>query len=152
MTSPETAAQPEFTLRRNVTAPRDRVWRAWTDPAELTHWHHPAKVSTPLDTIVLDVRESGAYHYTMVNDENGDEYPTAGTYLLVDEGKRLVFTWGLPEDDPAESPVVSVDLAPSGDATEVILHVRGIAGEPGDDNVYDGWTEALENLAAHLEP
>ncbi|VXB97983.1 SRPBCC family protein [Pseudoclavibacter sp. 8L] len=150
MTSPEAVAQPEFTLHRSVGAPRDRVWRAWTDPDELTLWHHPVGVSTPRDSIAVDVREGGTYRYTMVNDENGEEYPTAGTYLLVSEPDRLVFTWGSPDDDPAESPVVAVDFTASGDETELALHVRGIAGEPGDDNVYDGWTQALENLARHV--
>ncbi|MGO2751200.1 MAG: SRPBCC family protein [Pseudoclavibacter sp.] len=152
MTSPESAAQPEFTLNRTVDASRERVWRAWTHADELTSWHHPSQVSTPRETIVLDVREGGSYRYTMVNDENGDEYPTGGTYLLVAEPERLVFTWGLPDDDPARSPVVAVTLAPDGEGTEVTLQVRGIPGEPGDDNVYDGWSQALENLATHLTP
>ena len=150
MTSPEAVAQPEFTLHSSVGAPRERVWRAWTDPDELTLWHHPAGVSTPRDSIVVDVREGGTYRYTMVNDEDGAEYPTAGTYLLVSEPDRLAFTWGSPDDDPAESPVVPVDFTAGGDETELALHVRGIAGEPGDDNVYDGWTQALENLASHV--
>lgn len=152
MTSPEAVAQPEFTLHRTVAAPRERVWRAWTDADELTLWHHPARVSTPRDSIAVDVREGGTYRYTMVNDEDGEEYPTAGTYLLVSEPERLVFTWGSPDDDPAESPVVAVDLTASGGGseTEVALHVRGIPGEPGDDNVYDGWSQALENLAGHV--
>jgi len=152
MTSPEAVAQPEFALSRTVAAPRERVWRAWTDADDLSHWHHPVSVSTPRETINLDVREGGAYAYTMVNDDTGDEYPTAGTYLLVAEPERLVFTWGSPDDDPAASPVVSVDLT-TGDHetdTEVALHVRGIPGQPGDDNVYDGWMQALDNLAAYL--
>ena len=52
---------------------------------------------------------------------------------------------------PAHAPpVVAVDFTASGDETELALRVRGIAGEPGDDNVYDGWTQALENLASHV--
>ena len=35
--------------------------------------------------------------------------------------------------------------------TELVLHLRGIAGEPGDGFVYDGWDEALTNFALHVE-
>ena len=38
-----------------------------------------------------------------------------------------------------------------GEQTEFVLHLRGIAGEPGDGFVYDGWDEALTNFALHVE-
>ncbi len=141
---------PEFTLTRTLDAPIQRIWEAWTDPDQLARWHHPVGVSTPRESISVDLREGGSYAYTMVVDETGETYPTAGIYLTVDPPHRLVFTWGTPEDPKEDQPVISLSLASTGNGVELTLHVRGIAGEPGDDHVYDGWSEALDSLENHL--
>lgn len=135
-----------FTIRRLLACPRERVWRAWTDPDALTHWHHPRGVVTPRETIIVDLRVGGSYSYTMVNVETGTHYPTAGIYLEVSPPERLVFTWGEPGQSPEDAPVVSVTLNEREAGTELVLHLRGLAGRPGDGSVYDGWVEALAAL------
>ena len=50
-------------------------------------------------------------------------------------------------------PLITVELAEhgvSGDQTHLTFHLRGIAGAPGDDNVHDGWSEALDLFAERL--
>lgn len=50
-------------------------------------------------------------------------------------------------------PLITVDLAEhgaAGEQTRMTLHLVGHAGAPGDDNVYDGWSEALELLAERM--
>ena len=80
---------------------------------------------------------------------DGTEYPTVGTYREVSPPARLVFTWGSPGDADEAMPLITLDLAehgPAGEQTLLTFHLDGHAGEPGDDNVYDGWSEALELL------
>ncbi|MGO1769125.1 MAG: SRPBCC family protein [Microbacterium sp.] len=140
---------PEFSLTRTLDAPRELVWRAWTDEAELVHWLHPFGVST--HSVAFDVREGGRYRYTMVNDTTGEEYPTGGTFLEVDPIERLVFTWADPAAPTEQAPVVTLTLTEQGERTELVFHLRGIAGAPGDDGVHDGWDEALTNLERRLD-
>jgi uncharacterized protein YndB with AHSA1/START domain len=141
----------QFTITRTFDAPRNLIWKAWTDPNEVQHWWHPRGVSTPREKVSLDVRAGGSYSYLMVNDANGEEYPTAGTYLEVVEPERLVFTWGSP-DDPAETqPVITVTLTDRGEQTEMVFTLVGLDGKPGDGFVYDGWASAFEVLDEHLE-
>lgn len=90
-------ATAEFTITRIFDAPRDLVWQAWTDPDEAARWWHPEGVSSPREHVTIDPRVGGTYRYLMINDENGAEFPTGGTYLEVDEPKKLVFTWGIRE-------------------------------------------------------
>ncbi|WP_375091238.1 hypothetical protein ACDZ29_12250 [Peribacillus sp. RS7] len=45
---------------------------------------------------------------------------------------------------PLISPVVTLTLTVHGDRTEMIFHLRGFAGHPGDQYVYDGWSDALD--------
>ena len=81
----------------------------------------------------------------------GAEYPTVGVYREVDPPKRLVFTWASPGDPDDTAPLITVDLRElDGDRTEMLFHLKGIAAEPGDENVYDGWDSAFDLLAEQL--
>lgn len=135
-------SEPEFTITRTLNARYELVWRVWIEEKELASW----LPSTPLETISFDVREGGRYRYTMVNIETGEEYPTGGVFLDVVPFERLVFTWGYPDDPIEKSPVVTLTLIAHGDSTEMIFHLRGFAGHPGDQYVYDGWSEALDKI------
>ncbi|MEY8565073.1 SRPBCC domain-containing protein [Corynebacteriaceae bacterium 7-707] len=151
-TSPTT---PEFTITRTFRAPRELVWRAWTEKKELAAWFAPFGVST--NSVSVDLRVGGRYAYTMVNDSTGEEYPTGGEYLEITPTERLVFTWGDPDAPVDSAPVVSLTFTDvgqdgqDGQDTELVFHLRGIAGRPGDDHVHDGWDQALTNLGSHLE-
>ncbi|WP_024796120.1 SRPBCC family protein [Tomitella biformata] len=140
----------EFTITRTFDAPREILWQAWTDPDEAPLWWHPRGVSTPRESVHFDFHVGGRYRYTMVNDATGEEYPTGGQYLEIDEPSRLSFTWGLPDDPVEDSPVVTVTLVALGDKTEMTFHLRGIGGTPGDGNVYDGWDSAFDLLLERL--
>lgn len=147
-----TTTKPGFTIDRVFDAPRELVWRTWTDPEEAPYWLHPRGITTPRESVDYDVRAGGRYRYTMVA-QDGATYPTVGTYREVTPPERLVFTWGSPGDPDEEMPVITVELAEHGAAgaqTRMTFNLQGIAGQPGDDNVYDGWAEALELLAERL--
>lgn len=146
----EPTPAPEFTITRTLDAPRELVWRAWTEEKELAHWLYPNGVRTPPESIAFDVRKGGRYSYTMIAANTGEEFPTGGVFLEVLPVERLAFTWARPEDPVEGSPVATVTLTARGDRTEMVFHLRGVAGRPGDGDVYDGWDEALANLAAHL--
>lgn len=72
----DTTTHPEFSITREVGAPRELVWRAWTENSELAQWLRPFGVST--DSVAFDVRVGGTFAYTMTNDETGEEFPTGG--------------------------------------------------------------------------
>ncbi|MFT4125173.1 MAG: SRPBCC domain-containing protein [Gordonia sp. (in: high G+C Gram-positive bacteria)] len=139
---------PEFSITRLIDAPRELVWQAWTDAAELARRLHPFGVST--DGVAAEVRVGGRYSYTMTNDETGEKFPTGGEYLAVEPIDRLVFTWGDPDAPIDEAPVITLTLRPLGERTELVFHLRGYDGKPGDGFVYDGWDEALTNIGRHL--
>ena len=49
--------------------------------------------------------------------------------------------------DNNDAAVITVRMADAGDGrTSLMLHVSGVAGQPGDDSVYGGWREALDHL------
>lgn len=145
------ADDAQFTITRIFDAPRDLVWRAWTESADAAEWWHPRGIEIKDGSVSIDVRPGGRYAYTMVNPADGSEYPTTGVYREVDPPRRLVFTWASPGDRDDSAPVITVDLRELGsDRTEMRFHVRGFAGAPGDENVYDGWDSAFDLLAEQL--
>jgi uncharacterized protein YndB with AHSA1/START domain len=147
------SATKQFTITRVFDAPRDVIWRAWTDPDEAPIWWHPKGVTTPRESVELDVRLGGRYRYTMIGPD-GTEYPTAGVYREITPPERLVMTWGSPGDPDEIAPVITIELAEHGEhgeQTHMTFHVLGIDGAPGDENVYDGWDSAFDLLVEHLD-
>lgn len=138
----------QFSITRTFDASRELVWRAWTDEAELAQWLHPFGVTT--ESVSFDVRVGGRYRYTMRNDETGEEFPTGGEYIEVEPVERLVFTWGEPDAPIDAAPVITLTLVARGDRTELVFHLVGYEGEPGDGFIYDGWDEALTNFGRLL--
>jgi uncharacterized protein YndB with AHSA1/START domain len=145
--------QKQFTITRVFDAPRETVWRAWTDPEEAPIGWHPRGITTPRQSVEFDLRPGGRYRYTMIAPD-GTEYPTAGVYREITPPERLVMTWGSPGDADEIAPVLTIELAEHGERGEQTLmtfHVLGIEGAPGDENVYDGWDSAFDLLVEHLD-
>lgn len=76
-------------LERIIAAPRDKVWRCWTEPELLKQWYCPR----PWRVVEaeLDVRAGGRCFVVMQGPE-GQRVPLPGVYLDVVPGSRLVFT------------------------------------------------------------
>ena len=142
------AATGEFTITRTFDAPRELVWKAWTDEGEMAQRLHPFGVTT--DAVSFDVRVGGRYAYTMTNTETGEKFPTGGEYVEVEPFDRLVFSWGEPDAAVDEAPLITLTFLERGEQTELVFHLRGYDGQPGDGFVYDGWDEALTNIGRHL--
>jgi uncharacterized protein YndB with AHSA1/START domain len=144
-------ASKGFTLVRTFEATPEELWKAWTDPDSAAQWWHPRGASTPRETVEIEARVGGRYTYTMVNDATSDEVLTGGVYREVVPFERLVFTWGDPNGDPDDTPVITITLEPVGERTRMTFDLRGVDGTKGDESFYDGWQEALDSLGEHLE-
>ena len=69
---------------RTYAAPRQLVWDAWTDPDQIAQWWGPRGISTPRESIELDLRPGGRMRFDMVDDATGARYPNSGTMIEVD--------------------------------------------------------------------
>jgi uncharacterized protein YndB with AHSA1/START domain len=84
---------PEMTLKLNrvFQAPRERVFRAWTDAKELARWFAPsADYTTRVPE--LDLRVGGTYKVEM-HHKGGNVHTVLGTYREIRPPERIVFTW-----------------------------------------------------------
>ena len=64
----------EILITRIFDAPRERVFRAWTDPDEVAAWFGPGHFDAPRDRIRIDLRVGGRYELTMVRRDGGAEF------------------------------------------------------------------------------
>lgn len=154
-TAAETAAptteEPGFTIVREFAAPRDRVWEAWTNPDVMARWFHPETLVTPRESVTVDLRVGGLYTYSMRIDETGQEFPTAGKYLVIEKPHRLDFTWGSP-GDVDEVPKVSIEFEEiTTETTRMTFALTGIPNDSGSDaSAYDGWNSAFNVFEAEI--
>jgi uncharacterized protein YndB with AHSA1/START domain len=77
----------ELVITRMIDAPRDRIFKAWTQ--ELSKWWGPHGMTTPF--VEMDLRPGGVFR-TVMRAPDGTEYPTKGVFLEVVENERIVFT------------------------------------------------------------
>lgn len=139
----------ELRLVRVFDAPRDAVWRAWTEPEQLAQWFGPRGISTPLDKIRMDLRPGGEASLVMVDDATGAEYPNTGTYVEVVPPERLVWKDdGFPDGTGVGT--VTVTLRDLGDKTELTLHAVADFTETMRADAEVGWGTSFDKLAALL--
>src|ERR1019366_3759004 len=73
MTEQFVMSERTIVIERVLDAPRDLVWKVWTDPDEVTKWWGPEHFTTPRDMIEFDLRPGGVCRMTMVGPD-GVEY------------------------------------------------------------------------------
>lgn len=140
-----------FAIHRTFAASPDEIWSAWTDADAVAQWWHPPGASTPRESVEIDAKVGGHYIYTMVNDASGDSVVTGGIYQEVVPSERLAFTWGYPDGDPADTPIVSITLEEVDGSTSMTFDLRGVDGTKGDGYYYDGWEGVLVSLEGYLD-
>jgi uncharacterized protein YndB with AHSA1/START domain len=153
-----TSSDRELVLTRILNAPREKVYRCWTDPTLITHWFTPP----PYKTIhaETDVRAGGSSVIVMQSPE-GHEMPSRGVYLEVVPNERLVFTDAYTSAwEPAEKPFMTgiLTFEDAGEGkTRYTARVRHwtVADREAHEKMgfHEGWgvaTNQLEALAQRI--
>jgi uncharacterized protein YndB with AHSA1/START domain len=146
---PEAATAQEITFTRVFDAPRELVWKAWTEPERLAQWFGPRGWTNPLENITMDVRPGGAFRIVSVS-EDGSEMPSVGVYREVVEPERLVL------EEPAgdawhESAVSVVTLTDLGDGrTEMVMRSTIHTTDEMRRHAEAGMADSLDRLAEFL--
>jgi uncharacterized protein YndB with AHSA1/START domain len=137
-------------LTRVVPAPRDAVFRAWTEPEALRRWWVPAE-GMSLPAAEVDLRPGGRYRFTMRN-ARGEEFHLTGEYREVRPPERLVYTWrweGTERDGDGET-LVTVDFEASGATTLLHLTHEQFPDTASRDRHGSGWGAVLDRLVGML--
>ena len=84
----------ELTLTRTFDAPRELVWKAWTDPEMIQQWWGPDNVTIP--ECEVDLRVGGKVYIVMEAREamgpyKGTKWPMSGKFTVVEPPSRLSY-------------------------------------------------------------
>lgn len=142
----------ELVLTRIIDAPREKLFRAWTDPALLKQWFAPRSYTAPVAE--LDVRPGGA-NLVVMRDPEGKDHPNRGVYLEVVENERLVVTDAYVKAwEPSPKPFMTMILTfeDVGGKTRYTARVRHwtVADREAHEKMgfHQGWGLCTDQLAA----
>jgi uncharacterized protein YndB with AHSA1/START domain len=151
----------ELVIERIFDAPRELVWRAWTQPEFVMRWWGPKGYTTP--SCKIDLRVGGTFFYCMRSPEGQDFWAT-GVYREIVEPERIVCTdsfadeegnvvpashYGMPGDIPLEMLITVTFEEYEGKTRMTLRHVglpEAIEGDAGT-----GWNESFDKLAEEME-
>ncbi len=151
MTDPAPAPKYELVLDRLLDAPREKLYRCWTDPELMKPWFCPQPWS--VSHVEIDVRPGGS-NLIVMNGPNGEVVPNRGVYLEVVPNEKLVFTdaftsaWA-----PSEKPFMVAELtfADEGGKTRYRAVARHWSEEDMKTHQAMGFEEGWGIVATQLE-
>lgn len=136
-------------ITRIFDAPREQVFKAWTDPDEIAGWYGPEHFDSPRDKIQVDLRPGGRWELIMVQRDNGAEFPVGYDVVEVVEPELLVLRSDpMPQAGMPDPTVVRVEFHDHGDKTRMTLSDGPYP--PGMTYAESGWNTSFDKLAARL--
>jgi uncharacterized protein YndB with AHSA1/START domain len=154
--------EQELVITRVFDAPRELLWKAWTEPERFMRWWGPKHFTSPVCKI--DLRVGGKYLNCMRSPE-GQDFWSTGVYKEIVPMQRLVFTdsfadekgnvapashYGLTGDWPLEL-LVTVTFEEKKGKTTMTLRHEGVPSGTMSDNTEAGWNESFDKLAESLK-
>ena len=155
------ANEREIVITRVFDAPRELVWKAWTEPERIMRWFGPKGFTTPVCKV--DLRPGGVMHFCM-RSPDGKDYWNGGVFREVVPPSRLVYTdyfadengnpvspaqYGMSPDFPAEN-LITVTFEEFDGKTKLTLHHTIPASVAEQAGAQQGWNETLDKFAEYL--
>ena len=123
------------TTTRQLKAPPERVFRAWTDPADVKRWFKPTR-------LIMDAKVDGLWHSEV--EWQGKRWPHYGRFTRLERPRLFEQTW-MSEATHGLETVVRVELEPKGGGTEVRLTHSGLPDDEAE-NHRKSWEQILSSL------
>lgn len=138
-----------LTIVRNFDAPRELVFKAWSQPEQVVRWWGPKGFTTP--SYRMDVRQGGSYR-TVMRSPEGREHVMRGRYREVVPPERLVmtFAWEDAEGRTGHETMVEVLFEDIAGRTRLTFRHGTFESSEACDQHLQGWTRFMESLADYL--
>jgi uncharacterized protein YndB with AHSA1/START domain len=148
-------ATREVTITRTFDAPRELVFKMWTDSKHLAQWWGPQGFTNPVCDV--DVRPGGRIYIVMRGPKNtpyDGDFPMSGSFREIVAPERIVFT-SFAEDEDGNALIDclnTVTFEAQGNKTKLTIHARAIAlveiGKQMIAGMEMGWTQSIDKLEA----
>jgi uncharacterized protein YndB with AHSA1/START domain len=141
----------ELVLTRLIDAPREKLFKCWTQPELMKQWFAPLPWTLPHAEV--DLRTGGSSKIVMRSPE-GQEFPSQGVYLEIVENEKIVFTDAYTEAwAPSEKPFFTgiITFEDEGGKTRYTALARHWTVEDRkaheEMGFHEGWGQCADQLA-----
>ncbi len=142
-------------ITRVFDAPRDLVWRAWTDPGMVAQWFGPSCFTSSVP--IWDLRVGGELRIVM-HGPDGNDYPMKGVFLEIVPPERLMFSNIAVDAEGTHllEGTTTLVLSESGGRTTLSLVSHAVGRVPIAPQMLagmeTGWTQSIDKLAELVNP
>lgn len=137
-------------LHRVLTAPPEKVYRAFTDANALARWLPPYGFLCKVHH--LEAKQGGTFRMSFLNFTTQQAHSFGGEYLELVPGERLRYTDRFDDPNLPGEMLVTVTLRKVLCGTEMRVEQSGIPAAIPVEMCYLGWQQSLEQLAKLVEP
>ncbi|MEP7086029.1 MAG: SRPBCC domain-containing protein [Gemmatimonadota bacterium] len=145
----------ELTITRTFNAPRDLVWRLFTEPEHLMNWMGP-RGFTPMH-FTQDARVGGSWRGMLHPDKNNphtqNDLWQGGVFKEITPPERVSYTFAWDEKSsgmPGTETLVTLTFADLGDRTTLTFTQSGFPSESERDGHDGGWTSAFDKFDEYI--
>jgi uncharacterized protein YndB with AHSA1/START domain len=157
----------ELVITRIFDAPRELIWKAWSQPEQVKRWHGPRIFTCP--TAKIDFRVGGKYLFCMRSDSGPEIWQnglwSTGVYKEIVPMERLVCTDSFADEEGNVVPATYYDMSADfplemlvtvtfeeveDNKTKITLIHSGMPTAEDLKGATQGWNESLDKLAEHL--
>lgn len=142
-------------IERIFDAPRERVFKAWTDPNRMMNWF--CCKGFKVLSAEVDLKVDGRWRSSMESPE-GNRYTETGVFHEIKEPERLVTTWAWESREDEEDcnigyeTLITIDFEQfEGNKTRMIFRQEMFESVESRDSHNQGWSEAFDNLDIYLK-
>jgi len=162
-----TVSESALVIERVFDAPRELVWRAWSEPEEAKHWWGPKIFTCPAAKI--DFRVGGKIHMCMRSDSGPEIWQkglwSTGVYKEIVPLEKIVCTdsfadeegnvvpasyYGMEGEFPLEMLITVTFEQIEGNKTKMTLIHSGMPEGEHMEGANIGWNESFDKLAEML--
>lgn len=136
-------------LHRVLTAPPERVYRAFLDADAMAKWLPPNGFTAHVHS--MDARVGGSYRMSFTNFSNGGSHYFGGKYVELVPHERIRYTNKFEDPNLPGEMNVTVTLKKVSVGTEISITQEGVPAVIPPEACYVGWQESLCNLANLVE-
>lgn len=153
--------EKDLEITRVFDAPRELVWKAWSEPEQLRIWSSPNNYTIPFYN--ADFRVGGKYHMCM-RSADGQNFYSAGTYEEIIPMEKIVYSDSFADENgkiisaeiygmgdlPLESEI-NVSFEEENGKTKMVLEHHGIPQGETFEQMRIGWNECFDKLEKSLK-
>ncbi|WP_428677638.1 SRPBCC family protein [Reyranella sp.] len=150
MSTESTTETGTVRLHRVLTAPPERIYRAFLDAHALAKWLPPHGFTGHVHE--MDAREGGGYRMTFTNFSSGNSHSFGGTFVELVPNQRIRHTDTFDDPNLPGEMQTTITLRKVMVGTEIEIVQEGIPAVIPTEACYLGWQESLTLLAQLVQP